>query len=205
MAKKKKTQKEAQKPQRKAPRKITGGSAIKTEDIPHFQELLLKKRGEILGVVNSMKEETLKKERSDLSNVPFHMADAGSDNYELEITLGLMDEEIRLLAFIDEALERIENGTYGICIGSGKPIGRNRLEAIPWTRYSVEYAELMEKGLAAEEPSFNPNMMKFPDDSDDEQDEEKEDAEDDIGEAMVILEEDIEQPEEKSEDEQKHQ
>ncbi|MFA7486010.1 MAG: TraR/DksA family transcriptional regulator, partial [Phycisphaerae bacterium] len=91
MAKKKKTQKPAK-------RRTSRAAALKPADIEHFKGLLLQKRAEILGVVNSMKEETLKKERSDLSNVPFHMADAGSDNYELENTLGLMDEEVRLLA-----------------------------------------------------------------------------------------------------------
>jgi RNA polymerase-binding protein DksA len=213
MAKKKVTQKKApkatQKKQRKAPRKTSGGAAIKPEEVPHFQELLLKKRGEILGVVNSMKEETLKKERSDLSNVPFHMADAGSDNYELENTLGLMDEEIRLLALIDEALERIENGTYGICVGSGKPIGRNRLEAIPWARYSVEYAELMEKGLVdTEQSSGKPSTLRFPDDEDTDESEEEEEQEDgleEIGEAMVMLDEDHETDVEKPEDDSKHQ
>ena len=48
---------------------------------------------------------------------------------------------------IQEALERIEEGTYGICWGTGKPIGKKRLTAIPWTKYSFEYASLIERGL----------------------------------------------------------
>src|SRR3972149_8378160 len=124
---------------------------LKASDINKFREVLLEKRREILGNVNSMENETLRKERSDLSNVPFHMADAGSDNFEMENTLGLMDEEIKLLTEIDDALERIEKGTYGICEGSRKPIPKTRLQAIPWARYSVEYAQLLERGQVQKE------------------------------------------------------
>jgi RNA polymerase-binding transcription factor DksA len=83
--------------------------------------------------------------------MPIHMADAGSDNYEIENTLGLMDSERKLVKEIDEALDRIENGTYAICQGNGKPIPKARLEAIPWAKYwakyCVEYASMLEKGL----------------------------------------------------------
>ena len=116
-------------------------------EISKFKTLLLAKRSEILGNVLSMEDETLRRQRSDLSNMPIHMADAGSDNYEIENTLGLMDCERKLLREIDEALERIEEDTYGICEGSGKSIPKTRLEAIPWAKYCVEYANMLEKGL----------------------------------------------------------
>ena len=130
---------------------------LNAPELKKFREMLLVKRREILGDVSSMEKEALRKERSDLSNVPFHMADAGSDSFEQENTLGLMDEEIKLLVEIDAALDRIEKRTFGICAGSGKIIPKTRLEAIPWARYSVGYAELLEKGRAkkpglAEEP-----------------------------------------------------
>ncbi|MBN1391441.1 MAG: TraR/DksA C4-type zinc finger protein [Sedimentisphaerales bacterium] len=143
MAKKKKTTKK----NKTAEEDTTAKSRLKESDLKKFRQLLLEKRTEILGSVNSMKDETLKKERSDLSNVPFHMADAGSDNFEMENTLGLMDEEVKLLKEIDAALVRIEMGNYGICEGSGKPIPKARLDAIPWARYSIQYKELLEKGL----------------------------------------------------------
>ncbi len=66
------------------------------------------------------------------------------------LLLGLMDSERKLLREIDEALERIENKTYGICIGTGKPIRKARLEAQPWAKYSVEFARKLEQGLAFE-------------------------------------------------------
>ena len=120
---------------------------LTTAEISNFKALLLAKRNEILGNVLSMEDETLRRQRSDLSNMPIHMADAGSDNYEIENTLGLMDSERKLMREIDEALDRIENGTYGICEGSENSIPKARLEAIPWAKYCVEYANMLEKGL----------------------------------------------------------
>jgi DnaK suppressor protein len=72
------------------------------------------------------------------------MADIGSDNYEQEFTLGLMDSERKLLKEIDDALQRVEQGIYGICEGTGKQIPKARLEAQPWARYCVEYARKLE-------------------------------------------------------------
>ena len=62
---------------------------------------------------------------------------------------------------IDEAMKRISDGTYGICPGTGKPINKRRLMAIPWAKYSIEYAKLMEQGL-----EFSNAENEFPDDSD---------------------------------------
>ena len=101
-----------------------------------------------------MENEALKKSRldaaGDLSSMPIHMADIGTDNYEQEFALGLLDSERKLLREINEALQRIEDGTYGICEGTGEPIPRARLEANPWARYCVAYARLIEQGLATE-------------------------------------------------------
>lgn len=120
----------------------------------HFKELLLKKRREILRNVSEFEDEALKKSRldatGDLSSMPIHMADLGTDNYEQEFALGLMDSERRLLREIDQALGRIEKKTYGICEGTGKPIPKARLEAQPWARYCVEYARMLEQGLVTE-------------------------------------------------------
>lgn len=120
----------------------------------YFRQLLLEKRIEILKNVSEIQDEALKKSRldatGDLSSMPIHMADLGTDNYEQEFALGLMDSERKLLREIDEALERIEHGTYGTCVGTGKKITKARLEAQPWARYCVEYARLLEKGLAVE-------------------------------------------------------
>jgi DnaK suppressor protein len=124
-------------------------------DAKHFRELLLEKRKEILKNVSEFEDEALRKSRldatGDLSCMPIHMADLGTDNYEQEFALGLMDSERKLLREIDDALGRIEKRMYGICEGTGKSISRARLEAQPWARYCVEYARMLEQGLVEEE------------------------------------------------------
>jgi DnaK suppressor protein len=124
------------------------GEPLTAADIEHFKQMLLEKRGEILANVNEMEDETLKKSRlnaaGDLSSMPIHMADIGTDNYDQEFTLGLMDGERNLLKEIDDALQRVEQGTYGICEGTGRQIQKARLEAQPWARYCVEYARKLE-------------------------------------------------------------
>lgn len=127
---------------------------LTTVDIAYFKEMLLEKRKEILRSVNEFEDEALKKSRldaaGDLSSMPIHMADIGTDNYEQEFALGLMDSERKLLTEIDDALERIEQNTYGICEGTSKKISKARLKARPWARYCVEYAQMLEQGLARE-------------------------------------------------------
>jgi len=127
--------------------------SLTAAEIKHFRQMLLDKRREILINVNEFEDEALKKSRmdasGDLSSMPIHMADLGTDNYEQEFALGLMDSERKLLREIDDALERIEKGTYGTCEGTGKPIPKARLEAQPWARYCVEYARMLEQGQVA--------------------------------------------------------
>lgn len=133
----------------------TRKSRLSAASIEHFKQLLLEKRREILKNVNEIEDEALKKSRldatGDLSSMPIHMADLGTDNFEQEFVLGLMDSERKLLHEIDDALQRIDEGTYGICEGTGKPIRKARLEAQPWARYCVIYARMLEQGIAREE------------------------------------------------------
>ncbi|MBI4027290.1 MAG: TraR/DksA C4-type zinc finger protein [Verrucomicrobia bacterium] len=88
---------------------------------------------------------TQKDASSDLSAYSVHMADAGTDNFDREFALSMVSNEQEALYEIDEALKRLENGTYGICEMSGKPIPKARLDAIPWARYTVECQSEMEK------------------------------------------------------------
>ena len=128
----------------------SGKNGLTAADIEKFRQLLLVKRSEILGNVTIIEDETFKKERSELSSMPFHMADAGSDNFEQEFALDLMDSEKKLLVEINEALKRIEEGAYGVCEGRGENIPKARLNAIPWAKYCVACAELKEKGQLVE-------------------------------------------------------
>jgi RNA polymerase-binding protein DksA len=154
-------QKRKKTPAKKISLPQTNEPILTAADIEHFKQLLLVKREEILTNVNEMKDETLKKSRldaaGDLSSMPIHMADIGSDNYEQEFTLDLMDSERKLLKEIDDALQRIELNTYGICEGTGRQIQRARLEAQPWARYCVEYARTLERKAAKEPKQKTPD------------------------------------------------
>jgi len=153
---------------------MKNNNKLTQKELQKFKEVLLAKRNEIFGNVLSMEDETLRRQRSDLSNMPIHMADIATDNYETEYTLELVGSERKLMQEIDEALDRIENGTYGICEGSGKSIPKTRLEAIPWARYCVEYARLLEKGLVREKDSLIESI--FNDQTDEEQNEDSDET-----------------------------
>ena len=128
--------------------------SLTKDDIELLKQAMLEKRREILINVNEFEDEALKQSRldasGDLSSMPIHMADLGTDNYEQEFALDLMDSERKLINEIDDALQRIEDGTYGICEGTGKPISKARLKAQPWARYCVEYAQKLEQEPTSE-------------------------------------------------------
>ena len=128
------------------------GKKLKTyltrKELEEFRQMLLEKRREILGAMSGMQDEAISaKGAGNLSSLPTHMADVGTDNFEHEFTLGLLESEQALLREIDEQLRRIDEGTYGICMGTGKPIPKARLRAKPWAKYTVEYTRMLEKGL----------------------------------------------------------
>ncbi len=151
-------------------RERKNGSKLTHSEIKKFKTLLLEKRNELLGNVSYMEKDALHEDRSDLSSMPIHMADLGTDSYEQEFTLELMDSERKIITEIDQALGRIEEGTYGICQVHGEPIPKPRLEAIPWARCCVSCASLLEKRLPLREGNLNkytfPNEADGDDDSD---------------------------------------
>jgi RNA polymerase-binding transcription factor DksA len=121
-------------------------AGFSTRELDSLRDLLLAKRRELIGDMSSMESEALRSGGgSNLSNLPIHMADMGTDNYEQEFTLGLVQKERDLLKEINSALAKIKNGTYGLCEGTGQPIIKERLEYQPWARYSVEYQRKMER------------------------------------------------------------
>jgi DnaK suppressor protein len=128
------------------PRKNQAG--LSSKELEHFRDLLLEKRRELVGDMYSMESEALRTDgSSNLSSLPIHMADMGTDNYEQEFTLGLVEKERGLLREINSALAKIQNGTYGICEGTGNPISKPRLEAQPWARHSIEYARQTQRPM----------------------------------------------------------
>ena len=131
-----------------SPRKKAVKSPLTKAERNKFQVMLLEKRRALLGDMNGIEAEAFGGNGSgDLSSMPTHPADIGTDNFEHEFSLGLLESERTLLAEIDNALARIDRGTYGICEGTGKPIGKARLNARPWSEYCIEYARMVEQGL----------------------------------------------------------
>ena len=132
-------------------KKLTSSSFLTKKEIQEFWDLLIEKRrsllGDMAGIEGNALGRNLQDSSGDLSTMPTHPADIGSDNYEHEFTLGLLESERALLGEINEALERIVDSTFGICAGTSEPIGKPRLRARPWCKYSIEYQRLVEKGL----------------------------------------------------------
>lgn len=116
----------------------------KKPDTQPFKEKLLQLRARLRGDVSAMADATLKRTRTessgDLSSMPIHMADIGSDNFDQEFTLSLMENDEGTLDLIEGALERIEEGTYGSCTECGGRIPKTRLNAIPYTPHCIKCA-----------------------------------------------------------------
>ena len=79
-----------------------------------------------------------------LSDVPVHPADLGTEEFEEELSLTLVENEEQLLAEIDDALDRIEKGTYGRCENCHQEIPRERLEALPYARYCIRCTRILQ-------------------------------------------------------------
>jgi RNA polymerase-binding transcription factor DksA len=164
------------------------------KQIEKYHQILLDKRKELLGDVECM-QQNIFQSGGELSSMPMHLADIGTDNFEQEFSLGLMAEGKKVLTEIDHALRRIEDGSYGICEGLGSPIEPQRLEAIPWTRYSLEYAKKMEKGRSPGNHRLRPIDIDRQDESGADESEEEVETEDVASEAPEVDGETIELPE----------
>lgn len=112
-------------------------------ELQRFKDLLWEKRKQLAGDVDSLANEALGQNRTtaagDLSMMPIHMADIGTDNYEQEFSIGLMEGDRETIKEIDAALLRIKNGTYGVCEATHKQILKQRLNAKPWARYCIKH------------------------------------------------------------------
>ncbi|HEY2124105.1 MAG TPA: TraR/DksA C4-type zinc finger protein [Chthoniobacterales bacterium] len=111
------------------------------------KEKLLYLRDAMVDSMAGVAQDTLRSraEGSEASAFGMHQADAGSDAYDRDFALSLLSQEQDALYEIDQALKRIDLGTYGVCEMSGKHIPRARLEAIPFARFTVECQSQLEK------------------------------------------------------------
>ena len=119
-------------------------------ELTAYKSLLLEKRRHIVGMVSGLETEALRSSGGNLSNMPIHMADVGTDVFEQDFTLGMAATERELIVEIDAALERIGKRIYGVCQSTGKPIPKARLQAKPWAQYTIEAARVAERNRAAD-------------------------------------------------------
>lgn len=110
------------------------------KELEYFREIIVKKRDDAeqeLQTLQSSLRDSMEN-ASDESAYSFHMADAGTDAQEREKTYMLYNRTRKFIRYLDDALKRIDNKTYGVCKVTGKKISKGRLEAVPHTQLSIE-------------------------------------------------------------------
>jgi DnaK suppressor protein len=117
---------------------------LNKKELEKFKERLIELRRQITHSIQGTKEEV--KELDQSKGYSQHQADEGTDDFGRTVSLELSNKELYILKQIDRALEKITDGTYGICDVSGEEIARARLEAIPYAVMTVKAQEQMEKG-----------------------------------------------------------
>jgi RNA polymerase-binding protein DksA len=120
---------------------------LSKKELNHYRDLLMEKRREIIGDLGAIEKEALRSVDGG-THMPIHMADVGTDTYDQDFMLGLAEAERKQLAEIADALMRIQQNTYGVCMMTGNPIPEARLEAKPWAKYTIEAARQVEGGYA---------------------------------------------------------
>lgn len=115
-------------------------SPYSDEELEYFREIIIKKMEDAEEEVNAL-QRTLRESMenaSDESAYSYHMADAGTDAQEREKTYMLFNRTKKFVKYLDDALKRIDNKTYGVCKVTGKKISKGRLEAVPHTQLSID-------------------------------------------------------------------
>ena len=120
--------------------KKNGEVKIKQEWVK-FYNRLLELRDQLMRQMNGLAKESAQ----EMAGYSLHMADSGTDNFDRDFALSLLSSDQDAIYEIEEALKRIERNTYGICELTGKPIPKSRLEAIPWTRFTVQAQAQLER------------------------------------------------------------
>src|SRR3954464_10763731 len=106
-----------------------------------YYHTLLDLRERLLSQMNGLAKESAE----EMSSYSLHMADSGTDNFDRDFALSLLSSDQDAIYEIEEALKRIEKSTYGVCELTQKPIPKARLDAIPWTRFTVEAQAQLER------------------------------------------------------------
>jgi RNA polymerase-binding protein DksA len=122
---------------------------LNKKELAEFKNIILKRKDEIVEEIKHISEDTLKKSQKeasgDISGYTYHMADVATDNYDREFSLGLASNDRKSLYELDDALKRIEEGTFGVCQVCSSLITKVRLKALPQARLCVKCQEKREK------------------------------------------------------------
>jgi RNA polymerase-binding transcription factor DksA len=121
---------------------------MKKTELQQYKTLLLSLRARCNGDVSQLADEALRKSQDssgNLSSMPIHMADIGSENFEQEFTLSLLENEEEVLEQIGHALKRLEKGTFGKCEECQADIPKERLKVLPYTAHCVACARKLER------------------------------------------------------------
>ena len=119
------------------------------KEMVEFKKIILKRKDEVNSEIKHISEDTLKKSpkeaSGDISGYSYHMADVATDNYDREFSLGLASNDRKSLYDLEDALKRIEDGTFGVCETCNSLISKARLRAVPQARLCVKCQEKKEK------------------------------------------------------------
>lgn len=119
------------------------------KELADFKKIILARKEDLLDEIKHISEDTLKKSQKDaagdISGYTYHMADVATDTYDREFSLGLASSERQALYELDDALKRIDDGTFGICESCKCLIAKSRLKAVPYARLCVKCQEKKEK------------------------------------------------------------
>ncbi|HEY8504328.1 MAG TPA: TraR/DksA C4-type zinc finger protein [Gemmataceae bacterium] len=119
------------------------------KELERYREILLdldaQLRERLQGLSNSARRPSGGEAAGGISNAPFHLSDLGSQQFEQERDQALLETEMAIRKEVLDALQRIEDGTFGKCEECGKPISKERLNAVPYARYCIEDAEKLQE------------------------------------------------------------
>ena len=110
---------------------------LSDEELEHFRQLILMKRTQALEEIEDMNDR-LQNAQEQTEGYTYHMADSGTDAMEREMLYLMISRQQKYIGYLDRALKRIDLKTYGVCKLTGKPIPKQRLEAVPHTETTVE-------------------------------------------------------------------
>jgi DnaK suppressor protein len=122
---------------------------LSKKQLDYFRAKLLAEKNRVLEEMNELQQGNLKQSITEASGensrYSYHLGDVASLSYGREFSMGLAERQQKYLEQIDEALQRIDDGKYGICLVTGEPIAIERLEEVPVAKYSVKGKEMLER------------------------------------------------------------